>query len=220
MSVSREVSRFIGWIILNDMYDTLKRFGILRWAGEDGEKLNVPLVNIAIQMVCLWPVGILNLVGHNEKYWLTTNIIVSTYKIKSPFLHFIIIFFFTITHSPLNHTVQIHVPCTACKVISLKFMDNFFYHCWWSSACPPLCHSVQFTSSLSSHLLKPHCCFYRGPHKPVFISQSMPWLCAEVSNRYLFFTGHCWFFLHLWYDDSPRDCLETTNRSFSRGRGE
>ena len=93
MSVSREVSRFIGWIILNDMYDTLKRFGILRWAGEDGEKLNVPLVNIAIQMVCLWPVGILNLVGHNEKYWLTTNIIVSTYKIKSPFLHFIIIFF-------------------------------------------------------------------------------------------------------------------------------
>ena len=30
-------------------------------------------INIAIQMVCLWPVGILNLVGHNEKYWLTSN---------------------------------------------------------------------------------------------------------------------------------------------------
>ena len=31
------------------------------------------LVNIAIQMVCLWPVRTLNLVGHNEKYWLTSN---------------------------------------------------------------------------------------------------------------------------------------------------
>ena len=139
-----------------------------------GKILAIPLlVNIAIQMVCLRPVGILNLVGHNEKYWLTSNIIVSTYKVTF-FTFYYYSFFFTITHSPLNHTVQIHVPCTACKVISLKFMDNFFYHCWWSSACPPLCHSVQFTSSLSSHLLKPHCCFYRGSHKPVFISQSMP----------------------------------------------
>ena len=158
------------------MYDTLKRFGILRWAGEDGEKLNVPLVNIAIQMVCLQPVGILNLVGHNEKYWLTTNIIVSTYKIKSPFLHFIIIIFFTITHSPLNHTVQIHVPCTACKVISLKFMDNFFI----TVGGQVLALHCVILFSLRRHfrhikiLLKPHCCFYRGPHKPVFISQSMP----------------------------------------------
>lgn len=50
------------------------------------------------------------------------------YPIKSPFLHFILFLFFTITHSPLNRTVQIHVPCTACKlkVISLKFMDNLF----------------------------------------------------------------------------------------------
>ena len=118
------------------MYDTLKRFGVLRWAGEDGENwmylwknpgyIIIPLlVNIAIQMVCLWPVGILNLVGHNEEYWLTSNIIVSTYKVPF-FTFYYYYFFFTITHSPLNHTVQIHSPCTAFEIISLKFMDNFF----------------------------------------------------------------------------------------------
>ena len=91
-----------------------------------GKILAIPLlVNIAIQMVCLRPVGILNLVGHNEKYWLASNIIVSTYKVTF-FTFYYYSFFFTITHSPLNHTVQIHVPCTACEVICLKFMDNLF----------------------------------------------------------------------------------------------
>ena len=221
MSVSREVSRFIGWIILNDMYDTLKRFGVLRWAGEDGENCvrtfgkilaMLVLVNIAIQMVCLWPVRTLNLVGHNEKYWLTSDC-VTLYLFT---FHFI---FFTITHWPLNHTVQIHVPCTACEVISFNswttFLSLLVVKCLPSTMSFCSVYIITFVT-----LLKPLCCFYRGPHKPVFISQSMPWLCAEVSNWYLFFTGHCWFFLHLWYDDSPRDCLETTNRSFSRGRGE
>ena len=142
------------------------------------------------------------------------------YKVTFFTFYFIFIFY----HNPFTPKPHCADPCPLyclqAKGHQFKIHGQPFYHCWWSSAYPPLCHSVQFTSSLSSHLLKPHCCFYRGPHKPVFISQSMPWLCAEVSNRYLFFTGHCWFFLHLWYDDSPRDCLETTNRSFSRGRGE
>ena len=83
------------------------------------------LVNIAIQMVCLWPVRTVNLVGHNEKYWLTSDC-VTPYKVTFFTFYYYYYFFFTITHSPLNRTVQIHVPCTACKVICLKFMDNLF----------------------------------------------------------------------------------------------
>ena len=180
------------------MYDTLKRFGVLRWAGEDGENCvrtfgkilaMLVLVNIAIQMVCLWPVGILNLVGHNEKYWLTSNnywlasifyffqpiiIIVLPHKVTFFTFYFIFIFY----HNPFTPKPHCADPCPLyclqAKGHQFKIHGQPFYHCWWSSACPPLCHSVQFTSSLSSHLLKPHCCFYRGPHKPVFISQSMP----------------------------------------------
>ena len=64
-----------------------------------GKILAMPLlVNIAIQMVCLWPVGILNLVGHNEKYWLTSNC-VTPYKVTFFTFYFI---FFTITHSTLT----------------------------------------------------------------------------------------------------------------------
>ena len=148
------------------MYDTLKWFGALRcvWCvcigggGGGGEWVRMwkivrtfgknlamsLLVNIAIQMVCPWPVGILNLVGHNEKHR-------PVYHIKSPFLHFIFIFF-TITHSPLNHAVQIHVPFTACEVIwSVQNSWTTFLSLLVVNSCPPLCHSVQFTSSLSSH---------------------------------------------------------------------
>jgi len=125
------------------MYNTLKRFGVLRWAGEDGENIVCTfgkllamyvLVNIAIQMVCLWPVGILNLVGQNvKKYWLTSD------------------FFTILTHSTLNRAVQIHVPCThTCEVISLKFMDNFIITVGGQLLALHCVSSVQCKSSISS----------------------------------------------------------------------
>ena len=73
-----------------------------------GKILAIPLlVNIAFQMVCLWPVGILNLSGHNEKYWLTSNIIVSTYKVT--FFTFYYYYFFY--HNPFTPKPHCADPC-------------------------------------------------------------------------------------------------------------
>ena len=159
MSVSREVTRFIGWINLKWYVWYLETIWDFEVGGGGWGKLNVPLekswlyipllVNIAIQMVCLWPVGILNLVGHNEKYWLTTNIIVSTYKVTF-FTFYYYYFFYHNPFTPKPHCAD-SCPLYCLRGHQFKIHGQLFYHCWWSSACPPLCHSVQFTSSLSSH---------------------------------------------------------------------
>ena len=158
MSVSREVTRFIGGIILNHVYDTLKWLGFWGGWGRIGKIVHtfgkIPamplLVNIAIQMVCLWPVRTLNLVGHNEKYWLTSNC-VTPYKVT--FFTFYYYYYYYFYHNPFTPKSYCADPCPlyCLRGHQFKIHGQLFYHCWWSSACPPLCHSVQFTSSLSSH---------------------------------------------------------------------
>ena len=147
-------------------------------------KLNVPLekswlyipllVNIAIQMVCLWPVGILNLVGHNEKYWLTTNIIGSTYKVTF-FTFYYYFFFYHNPFTPKPHCADsCPLYCLQAKGHQFKIHGQLFLSLLVVKCLPSTVSFCSVYIITFVTLLKPLCCFCRGPHKPVFISQSMP----------------------------------------------